>query len=535
MKNQKLGIVLVTVAVAGGAAHAERAKPAWCQEHMAQGYSDALTKPDVEDQLRAVQYLMCNPAQVDFNEPQSWPAIDAAYKQLSARFALTDADWTDVVEWANAYGGNRFHSPKSVDPKKPWSQLSPYEQWNGMEHNAIAAGKMYGGVDAAYFADALGTKLSELGRLGWVNKCMVRPDSSSAPVTWAICQPDIDLLDSKKILAEVKSDKNIPVEERMAFRLAVDGLKQKLADHAADVKQLLAKDPVYAQIFDVAKKARAEWDGRAPNDASAVLEAMEEALVTNSRKATDGCHDKTWSVVKSVVSKVPAKAYETKRKDNDYDIEYMSRVRDHIANAVVNNIDGYAAASAYVVCRNLTAKGQFPEEDGFAGSVETAISRWPGLRGPRTTGISRVMLAGLTPDDRDARIEYPEMKRPMYSDVNGSFHGNYGTVSKIVAKGDKVHFEFQQHKVTWEQPVGCRDTNKIRGIRSDGSIEYEYVCKGTVTKSAMEGPVPSDVSAETAKSVKNGMVIMIFFNDVLAAWKDNKSTVPVLVLGQPVK
>jgi len=50
-----------------------------------------------------------------------------------------------------------------------------------------------------------------------------------------------------------------------------------------------------------------------------------------------------------------------------------------------------------------------------AQAVANAILRWPGFRGPRTAGLTAMLTSGVTLDDRDAKIDCPEIYRKWFS------------------------------------------------------------------------------------------------------------------------
>ena len=534
-KLQLVGVSFVALLVAGGVADAGRGKPKWCRSDMEQEGDDYLKKGDFKHQLQATAYVLCTPDQQ--HDADAAANADAKYKELSARFGFTDDDWADVAAWS---GDVDRYSMKRPDQKKPWSQLTPMEQYVSVEHNWIGSENRQGSLDPATFVDALGPKLSELARLAWLDKCLTAKGNHGYQVLWALCQPDVEAFDAKKVLAEIKAEPSYAPNERMMVRVEAVEMQQRIADHAAEMKALLASDPIYGQMVDMVKKAHADWAGRwkSPSPALAMMGSMEDALVTNSRHATEGCKAKTWDVLKAVVPKIPAKQFEIQRKEKEYDTEYMRRLRETVSEALLNDVDGYNAAVAYTMCWAIEPLNDMHEKrpDALGQAVEQLASRWPGYRGPRTAAWTNIMKAGLTPDDRDARIDYPDVSRP-YLDPNrnGSFGGTMGTVTKATPKGDQIHLEFLKHKVKWLQQYGCHNTNHIRGVMANGEFDYEYVCAGATEKTSEEGPSPYDVNKDTGAVVKPGMVIAAFADELFAAWKDSKATVPQLVLGQPVK
>lgn len=505
-------------------------KPKWCSRDIPQEPPDNIKSADVEENLMFVAYALCTDPDVDIGMPRS--AVDEAYKKLSARLALSEDDWKDVAAWAIA-GGDRSGRPSLNGDarKKPWSQLDPIEQFAGLGDNWISGGN----VDKAYFVDALGPKLSESARAGYIADCLkpgLHPTDQA--VAWAMCQPDIDAFDPKKVFAEMHADTSHDGTDRIYLRLVADDLAHELPAHAAEVKKLLAKDPIFGQMFDIAKQQRTSW--KPSSDVLALQVAMEDAAVSGSRRASEGCGDKTWKAVLGSVSKIPAKTFQLHRKEQDVTATYLWSMRDVVASALLSEPDPFLAVNAHAMCRDTTKTAQ---QDALMGMIYRIGPRWAGYRGPRTAAQTQIFMANLQPDDRDTSIVYPEVShsRSWFGDHNGagSGVGGYGTVTKVGAKGGKVHLEFQKHKHTTWEAYGCKKTSRIQAIRDSGEIVYEENCAGARAVVTMEGQDPLDLDAETAKAVKVGMVLDIENGMVLVAWPNEKTDLPALVFGQPVK
>jgi hypothetical protein len=385
-----------------------------------------------------------------------------------------------------------------------------------------------GSTDPAYFVDALGSKLTEGGRVAWINWCL----KQDKPVVWATCQGDIDALDGNKLAAELRAASGHAGRDRMLIRLEYDEVKGKLAAHAADVKKLIAKDPIYGQMFDIAKKQYSGW--KASADVVALQVAMEDALISQSRKASDGCGDKTWKAVLASVSKIPAKTFQLHRKEKEETTVYLWRMNGVVASGLLSEPDEYLAVNAHAMCKDMTSTAN---DDMLMGLIYSVGLRWSGFRGPRTAAQTRIFQANLKPDDRGARIDYPDIARFWFGDHNnaGSGEGGYGTVTKRAPKGGKVHFEFQKHKHQEYVSLNCKSTGRIQAIRDNGEIVYEETCADSKLITTMEGQDPLDISGDTAKAVKPGMVVDIEHGVVLVAWPNEKSDTPSLILGQPVK
>src|SRR5439155_16223451 len=163
--------------------------------------------------------------------------LEAARARWTKRLEMTDDDWADAAVWAVAGVGDRRGGRIQVDvDKKAWSALGPVEQYAGMIRGSARSETAM--LDYAYFADALGTKLTEAGRLGYITHCI---DGGSKPVDWAACAPDIAAFDKKKLAAELRADKTARGFEKMVLRLVADDyVHNRLIAHEAEVKKLVA-------------------------------------------------------------------------------------------------------------------------------------------------------------------------------------------------------------------------------------------------------------------------------------------------------
>jgi hypothetical protein len=483
---------------------------------------------DVQRGLKAVVGGMCN---AETTSDSEWAALDEAYRKLSARFGLSEDDWADVVDWALTKDGMNDTGVGRSDAKKVWSKYDPVDQYAGIEHNFVQAGNKYGHVEPAYFVDALGSNLTETGRLGWISWCMGQSNDDRA-VIWAMCQGDIDAFDGKKVAAELRTAKDRSGYDRMSIRLVLDRVTGQLAKHAADVKKLIASDPIYGQMFDIAKKERAGWK---PNPELLALDvAMEDAMVSQSRRASEGCAETTLKALLSSVSKIPAKTFTLHRKADEEAMIFFGKMTDVIASGLLSQPDSFLAANAYAMCQDMTGSKSH-DAPLITSLVRNAGGEWAGFRGPRTAAQTRIFQANLQPDARDARIDFPQIERDWFGDRDGGgWRGSYGTVTKVSSKGGKIRIEFQKKKHQEYVSLNCKKTGRIQAIRANGDVVYEETCSDSKLITSMEGPDPVDVSAEQGKGVKAGMFVNVVEGYVLTAWPA-KSDIPVVILGQPVK
>jgi hypothetical protein len=489
-----------------------------------QGFVEHITRDgDMNEKLIAVIYLKCNPGQVKDSE---WPTVDAGYKKLSGALGLSDADWADVVEWSKAQQYERqSHSFKLEDPSKAWSQLDPVEQFGMIQKPVYGKGAV---TDEAYATDALGANLSEAGRLSFITQCV----NDTKPVEMAMCQPDIDAFDAKKLAGEIRGKGN--GFQRMTIRIVAAELGPVLATRAEAVKKLQAKDPAYPKLFELAKQAHAEWATRSKSggDALAAIAAMDDAFVSGSRRAAEGCSAKAWSALKSAVAKIPAKQF----APHTQDAEDIHPVRDAMVNAIIHDVDGYLAGTAYAECDYLIDHKAGAPDDALANDLKAGLAMWPGFRGPRTTSWTRIMTTDIQLDNRDDKLEFPAAKRGWFSNRSMNTAGGVlGTVASTKADGENVTITFAKKAVKKTVDTGCKQTHRLESIRPDGVLVYAIDCTGSKEVTINSGPAPSVVAAKTADGLKAGMYVAVGGNMMVMAWSDPKTKVPKLVLGQPVK
>jgi len=343
-----------------------------------------------------------------------------------------------------------------------------------------------------------------------------------------MCQPDLDAFDFKKLVAELRADKKHKGYERFLIRLAgFQLLPEKLKERGPEIKAAKEKDPAFAKMFELSSAARKQWDATWKSEA-ALLDlalAMDDARVTNSRKAFEGCSDKTFAAWKSAVGAIPAKKFESVLPD-----EANVHFADGLLGVVVSDTRGYLASTAFYACG---AAGEKP--DPLVRKLGNVMQRWPGHRGPRTSAHTAILTAGLELDDRDARIEYPDVSRDWFDQNGGSSGGGDGAIAAVRPQGDKVRVEFAAKMETIHRCLQSKETNRITQIRADGTIVRELLCQkwGDVTIDRRSGP--QTVKARYAQGLKPGMSVFIIEDAVIGAWAKAGAKAPAMIGGAPVK
>jgi hypothetical protein len=484
----KSAIVLSSlVLIAAAAVHADAA-PDWCNTpgvnktwstDLATLYSE--TKPHAA--LYTIVWAICNP---DNDARAQAKQVEATRQAWSKKLAMNDADWADVAVWATRDQQSRLNgSLANTDEKKAFSAASPGDQYDLIARSA----------DPAYLADAFGARLSQAGRLSYIERCL-----TSKEVAWAMCQGDIEALDAAKLSAELRTDTARDGFDRTRLRIDAYNMKATLADHAKAVTALIERDPGYQKLFEIAKTARAEWS-KVDAELIALMTAMDDARATNSRKALDGCMDTTWSALSKQIAKVPGKSFTGMQQ------EMMNPLAGQAMAKVLATPDGYLAALAFTECAVLSR-----QDDYLLRQLGEMMARWPGFRGPRTTAHTASLAAGVELDDRDAKINYPDVDRRWlhvtYHSAGGSGTGTIESVTP--AEGGGVVVTFAKVKGTQQKCVRGKTTNRVVQIRPDGVLVYEYICLEERTETFAEPPAkPTTVGARYADGLEAGRFVTI--------------------------
>jgi hypothetical protein len=268
---------------------------------------------------------------------------------------------------------------------------------------------------------------------------------------------------------------------------------------------------------------------------------MDDAAVTGSRKATDGCQDKTWHALLGAIPTVPAKAFAVPRQADETgragDFTYAHRLYYGAMDALLGEPESYLASAAIGTCYLLEPPKDADKASGIdvPAGLLSELNYWSGMRGPRTATATRILQAGLQFDDRDAKVEVPDFHH-YWKEGHSTSHGSFtGIVTAAKPKGDKVNLVFKTKDVTVYTSTGCHATNQIRGIMSNGEFDYVNVCSGAKASIQHEGPTPQDVTKNFGGVVKAGNYVLVMGDTVLLVWKDPKAPAPSFVLGQPVK
>lgn len=494
-----------------------RAAPAWCKagdERPSYYLKTLYSETDPQDAMLGLVAASCYPEDDLAGQEGVIAKLRLAW---SKKLGLEEADWADVSEWAHLPRHLRGDPRIDVrDRKAAWSTYSPLDQYGALSSADI------GDTDAAYLADAFGEKLTQLGRLGYVAQCLSTSKDSPA-VTYAMCATDAAALDLAKLATEIRGDTTHGAADRMAARFVAYDVLSKRPELTEAIGALRAKDEAYDAMFALGEKAHARWP---KTDARwiALMNDLDDARITGSRKKSAGCVDRTWEAWKVVVGAIPARKLATIHPEPGK--EFIPQ----LVGMMTSDANGYLVSLAMEQCAFLENK-----EDALSRTIGYAIGRWPGLRGPRTATQTAILTADLKLDDRDASLDYPDVKRAWIGGDGNVGNFGFGAIAKIEIAGERATVTFAKQKVTQTRCTRGHYTSRISQIMTDGTVVYYYECdKEIIETIEVEPYAPMKFGARYAAGLKPGMTVRIM-DDVAAVAFPKGKTMPSLVTGVAVK
>jgi len=517
MRTHRCLGALAALVVTQGTVTTAAAAPAWCtdgSDKPTYSVKTMFTDTDAWHALTSIVAASCYP---DDDLAGMGAKVEALRATWSKKLALKDRDWKDVAPWAHPPMGDRGANTVELGAgQAAYSTYTPFDQLGLL-------GTSLNDTDAAYVADAFGKRLSQLGRLGYVRSC-INTSADDPAVQFAMCAADVAALDMAKLDAEIRAEKKRPLAERMTARLiAYETLTEQVPKYLEKVKVLRAKDPAYEKMFELAAQAQRAWAGV---DASlvALVDGIDDARISGSRRAAQGCGASSWDAWKTQVAAIPAKQLATIYPEPGKEFGTA------LIAILAGTPSGYLAALALNECATLEDK-----HDALTDAIGLALQRWPGFRGTRTATQTMILTAGLELDQRDQAITYPEVTRSWITGTGMMGTTGVGGVKSIAVDGDTATVTFANVKVTQTRCVKGHSTNRIRQITADGTFVYWYVCDKEITETIEVPPSPPlKVRARYVTGIKPGMSVRVS-EDVVGVAYPGKGTTPAIVTGVAVK
>ncbi len=398
-------------------------------------------------------------------------------------------------------------------------QWMPITNWN--PRNNYGYGTSLG---ALVLADELGPRLSELGRASMIESCLGRgrPDPFLV-LAWAACGPDVAVLDLKKLEAElvaegVAPDSRAQVIARANSNLATAKSIGEFIENAAKT------DGGIAEVLKAGESARAEWatfEG-ANREAIDRYLALKDAVRSGKTddKGFDGCFEATQAPFAKIVhaTKVP---YQVSGDPIPSYVSYM-----------MATTEGYVATVSYAACAyaqdSKTGEGLYAaaaNQDG--GNVRI---------GPRSLTIAKALAPSFKPKFADTHFNFSTVQTgwrygitmPNINTRTAIATPGGGTVGSTKANGAMTNVNFKGGTVM--ECAEWRNTGKITGTNTNGSVIYEQTC---VKQNSVKNEVSSvEFPTKYMGGIAPGVSVTTVNQFPAVAWKGTKV---VAVLGIAVK
>jgi hypothetical protein len=485
--------------------------PAWCEVDGVEAF-DALSVASTlraEDANTAIHELAGHFCHPDHESIEHWEELEAVRTTWSRRLRMNDADWRDAVEWALRPQLERNSPSLDVDDKRGLSSL------DGIDQYAVISSSYH---DKAYLTDAFGPRLTEIGRLAYVEECLQR----DAVGGWLMCHGDVLAFDPKRIVAELRASKARSGYERFTVRLKMAAIAPKVEARIAAMQQLIDGDAAYGSLLAVADQARARWAARGTDDEYLTLAlALDDARRVNSRSKYAGCATSTWSAFERAVAALPAERFA------NISDEPGRSFAEKAVSVMLDDENAYLAASALAIC----ALGETETPDYLVRTIAEELKFRPGQRGPRTAAHTALLTSRIALDDRDARLEYPEVEREWFPRSSGSSGGGQGIVAAVKTGEGIAVVGFAKELATYDQCTRWKTTDRLDRIDAEGRLHYETTCVATQKRTYDKASGPQSVNVRYLAEVEPGRYVTVTDDVVTAVWSKQGAGAPLAVFG----
>jgi hypothetical protein len=505
---------------------ASAAVPGWCKDAAFDDRYDLkdLSSQDVETVIETFAKATCKPSA----EAQASAAqIDAARQAWGKKLGMSDADWADAVAFANT---NR---PGGLElSTKDLAAMTALDQYRAIREGMPSTGQGTGFDDADYLADMFEPNLTEVGRLGFIERCIDYPAASYIPaVVFAQCQADIDGLDQAKFAAQLRADTAHPGENKMAIRFKLHGLPARLKAHADKVKKLWASDAAYKKLWEAATRGRAAFAATIGADPAllALATRLDSAQFFQSRKLFDGCERPTEAALFAVIT---AKVSASMFKDAGRDMPKAKGSRDD-ASSVASRV-GPALIDIPELAFVTGPYAECHKKDATAAFLASLLYYVPGYRGPRRAALTAITREKIALDDLSATIDYPKVGQPFIDQLHLTGSAG-GVVKSVKVEGDLLLVALDKLLVKREECVQSHRTNRVSRINSDGSLSYELICDKLGVVTYDDTPADFRIDKKFQAVLKTGVQFSAVGTAIFALWPNRNAKLPTMVLGAPVK
>jgi hypothetical protein len=162
-------------------------------------------------------------------------------------------------------------------------------------------------------------------------------------------------------------------------------------------------------------------------------------------------------------------------------------------------------------------------QEAYVAGNKQALAKYKNAVEHGADAQTAAKLAGRTPQqdfDHDLLIE-PETNLPDYSaaldDKADQRMADNAFVSSVRGAGKTRTIVFRKNKFTTDEEYGCKRTNRVIRIQSDGTLEYEENCKYRARTHIQDQHAPIEVPAAEAAHLRAGDLV-VFASDGTAAY-----------------
>ena len=507
-----------------GSAFAEL--PSWCGKSVFETNSydaNSLKRTEPDYIVRAIAKVLCsNSDEIQAHHSKA----EELRKSWGTKLGMRDADWADAVAFIDNRDGSY---PKVELSSKSIADFTPMDQWAAI-HDGMKSGEIH--VKDVYAADMMHGRLTEVGRLAFLEFCVKERVEHSAMPHHAMCAGDVAAWDPAKFATQLSGDTAHDGATKMLLRLRALELADNLKTYQADRDKLFKKDDAYKKMVDAANQGRAEWE-KGVGKNSALLDlmlGMDSATLSGSRKLFSGCEDKTQAALVAAISRLPAKSFAGM---NDVRDDPFGGFAKKAGPVLVNNPEVNIAANAWAQCHRQSAIADF---------LMASLQEVPGFRGPRGAAFGALLNQKLEFDDVNAtKPRFPSFYEDVpYTRRGGSLSSAGGVVDKVTKGKDSATVALQKTSAKRVDCVKSHRTNRVTRITSDGRLEYETICDKSSVVTYDTTWSDFKLNLAHVPLLKKGVLFSGTNKDngpfeVLAIWKDKNATAPAMVLGAPVK
>lgn len=501
------------------------AAPAWCKDAKVEDRYDLsnLSSKDIEYVITTIVKATCKPT----SEAQANAAqIEAARQAWGKKLGMSDADWADAVAFTNN------DRPKGLEfSTKDAAAMTALDQYHAIRDGISPTNTFVGYDEPDYLADMFEPNLTEVGRFGYIERCIDYSASSYIPaVTYAQCQADIDGFDRAKFATQLRADTAHPGENKMAIRFKLYGLPPRLKEHAEKVQTVQASDAAYKKLWEAAARGRAAFASTITDKSlQALATKLDGAAMFQSRKQFEGCEASTDAALAKVIgTKVSASLFKDAGRDvpkaQDDLKEDLTSVGSRVAPLMSDIPELMFVVGPYVECHKDDSRARF-----LSGLFQFSV----GFRGPRRAALAAITHEKIVLDDMSATITYPKTGQPFGGPASVGTDG--AIVKSVKEQGDLLMVAPEKLLVKREECVQSHRTKKITRVNSDGTISYELICDkyGTVTYD--DTPADSRIDKVYKPLLKKGVQFSAYGTALFAVWPSKDAKLPTHVLGVEVK